>query len=534
MSSAAVHIVLFEPGEGEPGWAGALGRLGGEARVEIARDADACLTVARAPSVDVVVVGPAAVQAAPPVVDSLCGLGLPVVVVLAAPGDAEALAWFRRGAADCVALADKDDSALALAVRDQVSRRRAARQRDAAERRMRALELVSESVIENMNSAVLVVDAKGRVVVCNGPAGHILGRPAESLVGHEARDWFPDARGRGMIARSLDEGLRFKGAESCFTRDGANAPIGLSCAPMVGGEGRIEGAVATFQDLTEMRQLQHQVLQSEKLASIGQLAAGVAHEINNPMGFIHANLFQMAEYATDLRQVWQRLEELQKAVDGGDAEDVRHASGRLAELSAELDVPFLLADLAKAVRESQEGSERIRHIVADLREFSHQDTGEPVVSDLNQCLDSTANIVWTMMKHIVVLERHYEELPPLRCYPMQLKQVFMNLLVNAYQAIEEKVGSSGETGRIALRTRRREQSIEVSVSDTGAGIEAADLDRIFDPFFTTKGVGTGTGLGLSTSYGIVQRHGGTLEVESRPDKGTSFHVRLPLASDASA
>jgi signal transduction histidine kinase len=186
------------------------------------------------------------------------------------------------------------------------------------------------------------------------------------------------------------------------------------------------------------------------------------------------------------------------------------------------------------VRESQEGSERIRHIVADLREFSHQDTGERAVADLNQCLDSTANIVWPMMKHIVVLERHYEELPPVNCYPMQLKQVFMNLLVNAYQAIEECVGSSGETGRIELRTRRAEGGVEIWVSDTGAGIESGHMDRIFDPFFTTKRVGAGTGLGLSTSYGIVQSHGGTLEVESVPGQGTTFRVKLPLDdSDAS-
>jgi PAS domain S-box-containing protein len=526
--AAAVHIVLFEPGGGEPAWAGALGTLGGEARVELARDADACLTVARAPSVDVVVIGPAAAEVAPPLLGSLRGLGLPVVVVLHSGADDQALAWFRHGAADCVALGEQGDANLALSVLEQVRRRRATRDRDAAERRIRSLQLVSESVVQNMNSAVLVVDAKGRVVVCNSTAGQILGQPAEALVGHEARDWFPDDRGCGMIARSLDERVRFKGAESSFTRDGQRVPIGISCAPMVGADDSVEGAVATFQDLTDMHQLRRQVLHNEKMASIGQLAAGVAHEINNPMGFIHANLFQMAEYAQELRQVWQRVEELQKAVDRGDAEDVSRASGRLAELSVEVDVPFVLVDLAKAVRESQEGSERIRHIVADLRDFSHQDTGERAVSDLNQCLDSTANIVWPMMKHVVALERHYEDLPALSCYPMQLKQVFMNLLVNAYQAIEEKVGGSGATGRIELRTRRREGGLEVCVSDTGAGIEGPNLARIFDPFFTTKRVGSGTGLGLSTSYGIVQRHGGTLEVESVPGRGTTFCVWLPL------
>jgi signal transduction histidine kinase len=169
--------------------------------------------------------------------------------------------------------------------------------------------------------------------------------------------------------------------------------------------------------------------------------------------------------------------------------------------------------------------------VHDLRHFSYQDTGERVLSDINQCLDSTANIVWPMMKHLVILEKQYEELPALNCYPMQIKQVFMNLLVNAYQSIEEKLGGDGETGRIQLRTEQRGDQVIVTVADTGTGIAPGNLDRIFDPFFTTKKVGAGTGLGLSTSYSIVQRHGGAIRVESTPGGGTTFRVLLPVDED---
>jgi signal transduction histidine kinase len=190
----------------------------------------------------------------------------------------------------------------------------------------------------------------------------------------------------------------------------------------------------------------------------------------------------------------------------------------------------VLSDLAKAIRESQEGSERIRHIVQDLRDFSHQDTGERVLSDVNQCLDSTANIVWPMMKHLVVLEKRYVDLPEVPCYPMQLKQVFMNLLVNAFQAIEERVGDSGEVGTISLSTERRDEGVVVAVRDTGVGIAPEHLDRIFDPFFTTKSVGAGTGLGLSTSFNIVQRHGGTLTAESTLNEGSTFRLFLPQLS----
>ena len=133
-----------------------------------------------------------------------------------------------------------------------------------------------------------------------------------------------------------------------------------------------------------------------------------------------------------------------------------------------------------------------------------------------------------MMKHSVVLKRDYRELPRLRCYPMQLKQVFMNLLMNAYQAIAEQVGRSGETGEIRLATRRRADGLVVEVSDTGVGIASENLGRIFDPFFTTKEVGVGTGLGLSTSFGIVQRHGGTIRVRSEPGEGSTFEVFLPF------
>ncbi len=383
---------------------------------------------------------------------------------------------------------------------------------------------LGEVILRNMNTAMLVVDAEGRVARCNEAAATILGSTEAELQGQHALDWFRDAGGQGLLRRTLADGTRFAGAEASVLRnDGATLPVGISCAPVDGG-----GAVATFQDLSEMRQLRQQVLQTEKMASIGQLAAGVAHEINNPMGFIHANLFQLAEYAGDLRRVWSEVEELQKVASQSGSPEAREAADRLASVAQDVDVSFVLTDLAKAVRESQEGSERIRHIVQDLRDFSHQDNGERVLADVNQCLDSTANIVWPMMKHVVELERDYGELPHVTCYPMQLKQVFMNLLVNAFQAIEAKVAGKHTTGRIALCTRHEGDAVTVEVIDSGVGIAEADIDRIFDPFFTTKKVGAGTGLGLSTSYNIVQRHGGRLEAESLLGKGATFRLVLPI------
>jgi signal transduction histidine kinase len=249
------------------------------------------------------------------------------------------------------------------------------------------------------------------------------------------------------------------------------------------------------------------------------------------MGFIHANLFQMAEYVNDLRGLWEKVDELVKLAGEGAGEPARAAAKALSASAEELDVQFLLSDLAKAIRESQEGSERIRHIVQDLRDFSHADGGERSLADVNQCLESTARIVWPMMKHRVELARRYGELPAIWCRPMQLKQVFMNLLVNAYQAIEARVGQSGERGEIELVTERRGDQVAVVVSDTGVGIPADMLHRIFDPFFTTKEVGVGTGLGLSTCYNIVRKHGGTVRASSRPGAGATFEVILPVTPE---
>ena len=258
---------------------------------------------------------------------------------------------------------------------------------------------------------------------------------------------------------------------------------------------------------------QDQLLQSEKMASIGQLAAGVAHEINNPIGYVHSNIGTLREYCGALIA----LIEAYAAEDAGEDPDAP-----LRKLRERLDIDFILGDLPQLLDESREGIERVTKIVQDLKEFSHVGADEQMrPADLHKGLDSTLNIVWNELKYKVQLEKHYGELPLVECHASELNQVFMNLLINAGQAIAER-------GTIVLATGVDEDRVWVSIADSGCGIPDDALQRIFDPFFTTKPIGRGTGLGLAIAYRIVAKHHGRIEVQSRPGFGSTFRVVLPV------
>ncbi len=267
-----------------------------------------------------------------------------------------------------------------------------------------------------------------------------------------------------------------------------------------------------------LQESHEQLLQSEKLASIGQLAAGVAHEINNPVGYVYSNLGTLQEYTDGLCRMLESYEKLESLVANDEPE-----LQRLRELKTELDVEYLKDDVRNLVSESREGIARVKGIVQDLKDFSHVDEAEWQWADLHRGLDSTLNIVNNEIKYKAKVIREYGELPSVECLASQLNQVFMNLLVNAAHAIEEQ-------GTITIRTgMQAEDNVWVEISDTGSGISAENMKKIFDPFFTTKGVGKGTGLGLSLSYGIVNKHGGHIEVSSEIGKGTTFRILLPVS-----
>ncbi len=265
-----------------------------------------------------------------------------------------------------------------------------------------------------------------------------------------------------------------------------------------------------------LEKTQLQLLQAEKMASLGQLAAGVAHEINNPVGFVGSNLGTLTTYVGDLLALVDAYERAVSSLPDPTPFAEPAAQRR------QLDFDFLREDILSLLRESVEGVDRVRRIVSDLKDYSHTSSTEWHWADLHHGLESTLNMARNQFKYHCTVVKEFGELPPVYCLGSQLNQVFMNLIVNAAQAIPDQ-------GLITLRTGRKgDDAVWISVTDTGKGIPATDLQRVFEPFYTTKPVGQGTGLGLSLSWGIVERHHGHIEVSSEVGKGTTFTITLPI------
>lgn len=261
---------------------------------------------------------------------------------------------------------------------------------------------------------------------------------------------------------------------------------------------------------------QEKLLQSEKMASIGQLAAGVAHEINNPIGYVHSNLGSLQEY---LRSLFTVIEAYERALR---APDPKALIDEIDDIRDRLDIDFISRDLPQLMAESREGIERVTRIVRDLKDFSYSGRDESwKLVDLHAGLESTINIIWNELKYKVTLEREFGQLPLVECLPSELNQVYMNLLLNAGHAITDR-------GSITVRTGVEGEHVWVEFEDTGGGISPELRQRIFDPFFTTKPVGSGTGLGLSISYSIINKHNGRIDLESTPGVGSRFRVVLPI------
>ena len=404
--------------------------------------------------------------------------------------------------------------------------------------------LVFQTLIDIMPDRIYAKDKQSRFILANKAVAYYMGKTTpEEMIGKTDFDFYQEnvaSRYYAVEQELIQSGQPLIDCEQLVQDLSTNEPGWLQTTKvhLRDPEGKIVGLVGIGRNVTERKRIeaelhsrnkeltdlnaklseaQEQLVQSEKLAAIGQLAAGVAHEINNPIGFIFANFNMFEKY---MRQAFRMLSEYIDAQKFVTSPDV---VARLDDMRKEIDLDFLMEDTRDLMTETKEGLTRVIKIVQDLKNFSRVEVNtEWEWSNLHQGIDSTLNILASEIKYKADVVKEYGDIPEVECLSSQLNQVIMNLLINAAHAIRP------ERGTITVRTGANDKQVWIEVSDTGSGISKEILPRIFDPFFTTKPVGKGTGLGLSLSYGIMQRHHGNIDVSSEPGKGSSFRISLPI------
>ncbi|MFH2066136.1 MAG: ATP-binding protein [Pseudomonadota bacterium] len=418
-------------------------------------------------------------------------------------------------------------------------------------------------IVDTANEGIWMLGEDYLTTFVNARMAQMLGYSEQEMMGRPVTDF--------MLAQdAADQRQRLKNRHPCIAeafeyrllrKDGQTLWVLVSTTPVFDDDHHQKGAFAMITDITakklaeedlyrlnqelegrvaertqelkasnadlekayrDLQTAHSRMLQQEKMASIGQLAAGVAHEINNPLAFIISNLGTLKEYSKELAEFHHTQEaSLRNLIEASPGNEMFEEINRQRET---MDIDFILEDIEELVAESLDGGTRMKEIVQNLKNFARLDEAEYKMTDLNQGLESTLKIVWNELKYKVKVTKSYGDLPQIMCNPGELNQVFMNLLVNAAQAIEHQ-------GEIDVATRKVGDTIVIEISDTGCGIPVDKLNRIFEPFYTTKEVGKGTGLGLSIVYDIVEKHDGEIAVDSRLGQGTRFTISLPIRSE---
>ena len=423
-------------------------------------------------------------------------------------------------------------------------------------------------VFDSLKEEIVTLDRQMNVISINKALANELACSPDSVVGKKCCEIDPLASGflgdKEIQSMVDDVFQKAQGSKKLFTakdNQGNTVYRKISCLPVRDDFNNVIKVVIVAQDITEekrrseeihslneqlmektaeieaqntelkstlkrLEDTQAQMLQSEKMASIGQLAAGVAHEINNPTGFVSSNLKTLLDYQEDIAGLIGKYNGLVALLESDEhrdslSEDIKSAIQELKAAESDIDIDFLMEDINELIGDCREGTDRIKKIVIDLKDFAHPGEDKIQSMDINQGLESTLNVVNNEIKYKATVKREFGDIPNIHGYPQQLNQVFMNILVNAAQAIEKK-------GEITVKTSAADHFVEVMISDTGCGIPKENLQKIFDPFFTTKDVGKGTRLGMNIAYNIVKKHNGTIQVDSEVGKGTTFTIRIPV------
>ncbi len=407
---------------------------------------------------------------------------------------------------------------------------RNAREMEAKNRALTESEARYRQLTEGCLDAVVVADRQGLITLFNPAAekvfgyraDEILGQPITRLIPGEFREGRRDGLQHGLETRDpsvVGKTVQVRGVR----KSGEEFPLELSLSAVeLAGELQFIGSI---RDQTERQRMQAMLAQTEKLASIGLLSAGVAHEINNPLAYVANNL---AVIERDLKSVLEMIA-LYESASEPLAAAVPEVLARIDALNDDLDWPYVRDNLGIILDRTREGVQRIAHIVQSLRSLARRSPHTFESASIADLFESALEMVRGRMKsHHIELVVDHGQLPRVDCVPSQISQVILNLLINAVQAIESTGRTEG--GTIRFSSHREGGEVILCVSDNGCGIEPESLPHLFDPFFTTKAVGEGTGLGLSISHGIITGHGGRIEVESRPGEETRFRIILPLKS----
>jgi two-component system, NtrC family, sensor kinase len=398
--------------------------------------------------------------------------------------------------------------------------------RKEAERELR----LTQFSVDHASDAIQWLDAKGRIVYANDAACAATRRAREELIGLSIWDISPSVSKEqwGTLWNQLKSKTSMTFESQLQTKSGEVVQVEISASYLMFD---MQEYCFTFaRDISERRSLESQLRQAQKLEGIGHLAAGIAHEINTPTQFVTDNLSFMQDSWKSAYELLERYRSTIRDFGGSMPENVRE---QIAEAEQACDLEFISTEFPRAIEQSLDGARRVAKIVRAMKEFSHPDSAEKTATDLNRAIESTITVARNEWKYVSELVTDFDSsIPAVVCYPGDINQVVLNLIVNAAHAIKERV-KEGEKGRITLRTRNREEFVEISVEDTGAGIPAAIQGKVFDPFFTTKEVGKGTGQGLSFSYTVVvKKHGGKIWFETEVGKGTTFYFTLPTSVEA--